>query len=165
MVWLNLENSQLVSILGLPWDVVPPLPTPHPSSGLPGPARLLLLTYLPGGQLLLGATWYLRPRKPGGCLHWGYSPVSRLGLVCHKELLNAHSFPLSWACREAQIGTSETPGRGEDQLGPSWSHLKALLCASIFPCSCSAVWKPAGRVGSGPAPFPLPSPLSHCRGI
>ena len=36
--------------------------TLHPSPGLPGPARHPELTYLPGGQLLLGAPWSLYSR-------------------------------------------------------------------------------------------------------
>lgn len=142
--------------------MVSPLPTPHPSAGLPGPARPLVLTYLPGQRLLLGATWCLRLLGALGCLRWGRGPVSRLGLVCHKELLRP-MVSVKSGSPEAQIGASKAPapaGRG-DRPGPGWSRLKALLCVV---CSCSACGSQAVGVGSGPAPFPPPCPLSHRRG-
>ena len=105
---------------------------PSSSLGLPGACVLLLL-------LLVG--------EPGGCLHWGRGPISRLGLVCHKEVLKAHNFLLNQAYREAQIGASEAPGGRGDQPGPGCSHLKALLCVLLLPSSCSAMWKPSSGGG------------------
>lgn len=135
-----------------PWPGQTPatdLPTSS-SFGVPGACVVLLL---------LG--------EPGRCLHWGRGPVSRLGLLCHKELLKAPSFPLNQAYREAQIGASEAPGGRGDWPGPGCSHLKALFCVLLLPSSCSAVWKLGSGGGIRVSPTPsssLTHAHSHLRG-
>ena len=145
----------MVSVSQTAWDVVSPPPDSSPSPGLPGqtPATDLPTSSsfgLPGAcVLLLG--------EPGRCLHWGRGPVSRLGLVCHKELLEAPSFPLNQAYREAQIGASEAPGGREDWPGPGCSHLKVLFCVLLLPSSCSAMWKLGSGGGIRASPIPSSS--------